>query len=113
MKKNLLFIFFSLLLVACAGEPPKWWNPSNAYVPTVKQETPAKSNTTTSRKTTVVKPTVLEPTEENIILQDDSFEEMTLAPLPQDLQEESDDTTVPTETVNNSTNLPTPSVLED
>jgi hypothetical protein len=99
--KHLLGIFLlSLYLVACAGNPPAWWNPGNRY-----GQTPASAQVTD--QAAVQKPTV--PQEENIDpLPDNSYEEEVIAPLP---EEEDTPTVQPTDEPGVNT-LPMPSVLE-
>ena len=74
--------FFPILvlcacLVACAGNPPQWWNPGNRYGQT--------QNTATSSGTSVKKTTDVVTQEESIEpLPDNSYEEEVLAPLPEE-----------------------------
>ena len=103
MKK--VFIFLPVLfLVACAGNPPEWWNPSGRYnqaasqsTPTVKQSVP--------RTQPVVKEETIDP------LPDNSYEEEVLTPLPE--EEDTPAAKVVTEpALDGNKGLPAPSVLE-
>ena len=52
MKKIVGMCLFSLLVAACAGNPPAWWNPGNKYSPENKQGTPATTSTVVPAVTT-------------------------------------------------------------
>ena len=97
MKQLLAVCVSVLFLGACAGQVPAWWNPSNRYVqpdtpPAVQQPAPA-----------VQKPVIADEPLEN--LPDESYQEQTIAPLP---EEEDMPVNVPAE----EPALPAPSVLE-
>lgn len=71
--KNILAVFLgSAMFVACAGNPPQWWNPGNRYGAT--EQTPAVQ--------TPVKRTMPVPKEEKLELRDESYEEIVLTPMP-------------------------------
>lgn len=76
--KKILFLMTAFLLQACSGMPPAWWNPGNTYSSTsrqaVSEEKPRQRVITPSQVGQI-------PTEENISVQDESFEEMILTPL--------------------------------
>lgn len=78
MKKILFLMPAVLLFCACAGMPPAWWNPGNTYSSTSRQEVSDEKP-----RGRVITPSAVEqmPTEENISVQDESFEEMLLTPL--------------------------------
>ncbi len=102
MKRLCVFFFLVINLAACAGNPPQWWNPGNRYgelsqtssVQTAPAAQPAK---------TVVKEETMDP------LPDSSYEEESIAPLP---QEEDSLVTTPTAEAAPAATLPAPSVLE-
>lgn len=103
-----------MLLVACAGNPPEWWNPSGRYSQTASQQTAAATSAAkpaATRTKPVVKEEALDP------LPDNSYEEETLAPLPEEEDTPAVDAiTEPALDGNNALNgnggLPAPSVLE-
>ncbi len=97
MKKISLFLAASWL-VACAGTPPAWWNPSGRYGQ--ETETPAP----VAKKTPA--PVATEETMDP--LPDNSYEEEALSPLPEE------DTPAAPAVVEPSLDntLPAPSVLE-
>lgn len=89
-----------LLLAACAGAPPSWWNPNNRYGST--QTDISKNVEVTSkpaRKTIIIKEEAMDP------LPDVSYEEETLTPLPDAAPEQ-----IPAAADENT--LPAPSVLD-
>lgn len=118
MKKIVFCFLVSFFMTACAGNPPAWWNPSNAYngEPQVRKTAP---------KTVKVVPQseeqTLPPAEENLTpLPDESYEEMILTPL-QDEETEDPANKTPEEPQNTmditpsgsaGSALPPPSVLE-
>lgn len=115
MKKNILFLAASCLLVgACAGNPPAWWNPGNAY----SSDAPAQRSSGTVSSGQPAEPAGapqvdIVPSEETIApLPDESYEEMILTPLQDEETEnvsgESSAQSVPS----SSSVLPPPSVLE-
>ena len=109
MRKILFLTPVSLLLCACAGMPPAWWNPGNTYSSTSRQTVSDEKP-----RERVITPSAIEqmPTEENIAAQDESFEEMILTPL-QDEETENDTGESSAQSVPQGGNmLPPPSVLE-
>ena len=76
MKRIFLFALCVLFLGACAGNPPAWWNPGNRYGTTqgTVKSTPAQR----------AKPVVEEETLEVV---DESYEEITLTPMPDEDEE--------------------------
>lgn len=106
MQKIVSFIFSMVLLAACAGAPPAWWNPRGtagknpkSVVGAVKQDpqTPAS------------------PVEMDLSLQDETYEEMTLTPL-QDEEEENESGDASAQSVvppEDEDVLPLPSILEE
>ena len=103
MKQLLGIFLLSLYLVACAGNPPAWWNPGNRY-----GHTPASAAETSAAQQAAPRQPVT-PQEENIDpLPDNSYEEEVIAPLP---EEEDTPTVQPTDEPGVNT-LPMPSVLE-
>lgn len=116
MKKNILFgAALCFLLGACAGNPPAWWNPGNAYSVDAPSQRPS-SGTMSSGQTAAPAAQQREdivPREEAIApLPDESYEEMILTPLQDEETEnvsgESSAQSVPS----SSAVLPLPSVLE-
>ena len=118
MKKIIIGLSVSFLLAACAGNPPAWWNPSNAY----NGESQVRSS---APKTVKVAPKSEEPNtppaEENLTpLPDESYEEMILTPLQDEETEdpanktpqENQNTMDITPSGNGGSVLPPPSVLE-
>ncbi len=101
--KQLSVVFFVMMgLVACAGNPPEWWNPGNRY---------GQPTQTSSEKTTpAVRPAKTVVAEETMDpLPDNSYEEESIAPLP---QEEDTPVTTPEAEPALADTLPAPSVLE-
>ena len=109
MRKILFLTPVSLLLCACSGMPPAWWNPGNTYSSTSRQTVSDEKP-----RERVLTPSAIEqmPTEEKITVQDESFEEMILTPL-QDEETENDTGESSAQSVPQGGNmLPPPSVLE-
>ncbi|MDD6152749.1 MAG: hypothetical protein PUK24_05580 [Elusimicrobia bacterium] len=110
MRKILFLTPVSLLLCACSGMPPAWWNPGNTYSSTSRQTVSDEKP-----RERVITPSAIEqmPTEENIAVQDESFEEMILTPL-QDEETENDTGESSAQSVpqQQGSDLPPPSVLE-
>ena len=110
MRKILFLTPVALLLCACAGMPPAWWNPGNTYSSTSRQTVSDEKP-----RERVITPSAIEqmPTEENIAVQDESFEEMILTPL-QDEETENDTGESSAQSVpqQQGSALPPPSVLE-
>ena len=114
MKKNIFFLAaVAVLAAACAGNPPAWWNPGNAYSSGAAAD-PSRSETSGRvEMSTPAQQEVYIPQEVDIApLPDESYEEMILTPLQDEETEndsgESSAQSAPTET----TFLPPPSVLE-
>lgn len=82
MKKIYSLLFVSVMLTACAGNPPAWWNPRNLQpgqqTATSQQGTPARQASQAEQDPQA---------EQTISLQDESFEEMALTPLQDEEQE--------------------------
>lgn len=100
--KQILCVSVAIFLVACAGNPPAWWNPGNRY---------GQAETTQSTQTSSAPARkVIVPQEESIEpLPDSSYEEEAIAPLP---EEEDTPAIIPLEEPALDTTLPAPSVLE-
>lgn len=110
MKKTVLLGVVSSLLMACAGNPPAWWNPRHMQTgPTdLQKQTVAKQKEAESRR-----PTLAEPmdTEELIGVTEESYEEMPLTPL-QDEEQENDSGESTSQLMDDPEEL-IPSILED
>ena len=112
MKKNILLLFAATLTAACAGNPPGWWNPSNAYSsdgytrPAAAYSAPVSVHTPQPDEMPVPQEVDMAP------VPDESYEEMILTPLQDEETEnasgESSAQSAPSET----SLLPPPSVLE-
>lgn len=100
MQKLCTCLFATLLLAACAGAPPSWWNPNNRYG-TTQTDTSKKAQAPSNpaSKTIVIKEETIDP------LPDASYEEETLTPLPDANPEQT-----PASADENT--LPAPSVLD-
>lgn len=114
MRKILFLMPAVFLLHACAGMPPGWWNPGNTYSSTSRQEVSDEKP-----RQRVITPSAVGqiPAEENIAVQDESFEEMILTPLQDEETEnatgEASAQSVPQEPEPEFDGaLPPPSVLE-
>ena len=82
-----------ILLSACAGNPPAWWNPSGIYDSAVVGNT-----TSQKREQTVVTPVKNEiPAEEDIAPAVEAYEEEKLVPLPTAQEEQTPGATAPEE----------------
>lgn len=108
--KRVLILFFALaFLMACAGNPPAWWNPNNRYgttEDTSKVSSPAKP-ATQPRRSAVVKEESMDP------LPDNSYEEITLTPMPdEDNENETGLSASQNEELLADDTLPLPSVLD-
>lgn len=120
MKKVFVSLFLGLFLTACAGNPPAWWNPGNTYSSTGRQSV-SEEKPRTPQKTPVERVLPI-PTEENISVADESYEEMILTPSAAPVEEmpSSAEEGTPSEEpedafdapVSSSDRLPLPSVLE-
>ena len=116
MKKNLfLFLALGLLSAACAGNPPAWWNPGNAYSSGSRSVRPVQAASSGNIEVSApAQDEAVIPQEEAIStpLPDESYEEMILTPLQDEETEnasgESSAQSAPSETGQ----LPPPSVLE-
>lgn len=125
MRKTFALFVFSLLLAACAGNPPAWWTPN----PAGSVSAPRSSERTQTAKPQAVQSdaeteTAAEPAEETLApLPDESYEEMILTPLQdEETENETGDSsaqTVPAEEPAQTAPapadpgaLPPPSVLE-
>ncbi len=94
-----------LLLVACAGNPPAWWNPSGRYGQTqTKEQTASAAKQTPGRRVPIVKEEKIDP------LPDSSYEEEVLPPIPEDEDTPAVDPVA--EPALDGAALPAPSVLE-
>ena len=73
MKKYIAFTFCLIILTACAGNPPTWWNPSGRY------STPSQ---TSSTPPAIVATPIPTPEKETLLPAVDSdYEEMALSPV--------------------------------
>ena len=95
--KHLFTCSALLLLAACAGNPPAWWNPQNRYGSV--DGTPAALQPVRVKKTSAAMEQSIEP------LADTSYEEETIS-----LPEESEPAA--SEVIVEEGELPSPSVLE-
>lgn len=111
-----------MALTACAGNPPRWWNPGNTYSSTSRQAVSDEAFHQNTPEASAITPMNPEAETELILpAQDDDFEEMLLTPLQDENNEDAslhgeDDSTM---TVTPSASaavaddfLPEPSVLE-
>lgn len=109
MQKILFVLVAVCCLVACAGNPPAWWNPTGQPYPSAKTQKAA----TAKPAQVATHPAV--PAEQYLLVQDETYEEMTLTPLQDEEGEnESGDSSaqsiVPPE---DEAFLPPPSILEE
>lgn len=122
MKRILCIIALAFSLMACAGNPPRWWNPGNTYSSTSRQSVsdeafhqniPAAS--AVGKMDSVAEVELITP------VQDDGFEEMLLTPLQDEdtedaslhVQDGSTMTVTPSASAAPADDvLPPPSVLE-
>lgn len=111
-----------MALTACAGNPPRWWNPGNTYSSTSRQTVSDEAFHQNTPEASAITPMTPDAETELILpAQDDDFEEMLLTPLQDENNEDAslhgeDDSTM---TVTPSAAaavaddfLPDPSVLE-
>lgn len=105
MKRFLSIWAASVCLVACAGDPPAWWNPGNRYGQAGQSTTQSTAPAQRVQKPAepVVSEVALDP------LPDNSYEEETISPLPE--EEDMPAATPVTEPALDET-LPAPSILE-
>ncbi len=104
MNMRHLFVCGTLLmLVACAGNPPAWWNPQNRYGTVEDSTQPPVVQPLRVRKTP---PITEQPTEP---LADTSYEEKNLVvPVPEETESAFSENVVEI----NDQSLPLPSVLD-
>ena len=108
MKKTWSIFFSVLLLTACAGNPPAWWNPRTKTA----QVQPSSSHPQAPVATELPPPTEEDPS----LLPEDTYEEMTLTPLQDEEGENaSGDSSAQSVTPieQNTDFLPPPSVLTE
>lgn len=108
---RLITIFIaSILVAACAGNPPAWWNPSGTYG-TADNVSTAQTAPQIRRTQPIDEP----PAEQDIEPAFDKYEEISLSPLEEDenLSADSDDSDATAQIADeDNTSLPLPSVLE-
>lgn len=107
MQKIVWMSLFSVLCAACAGEPPAWWNPRQAY--SAPQTQQAVSNQPAAKTAPI--PLSVQETQEPVSLLDESYEEMVLTPV-QDEEGENKTGQASAQSVPGPEELPAPSVLE-
>ena len=73
MKKYITCTLFLIILTACAGNPPAWWNPSGRYS-NAPQSVP-------STPTEVAAHSAPAPAQETLLPVDTDYEEMALSPI--------------------------------
>ncbi len=117
MKKNIsLLAACGLLAAACAGNPPAWWNPGNAYSSgsSSSRPAPAAERSGTIAVSSPANETLAVPQEEAIPapLPDDSYEEMILTPLQDEETEDASGESSAQSSPSQTGQLPPPSVLE-
>ena len=106
MKKSVGLFLIGLWMTACAGNPPAWWNPDNRYGTLDHPAVKSSQKTGTVRR----QPAVTEQTMD--ALPDDSYEEITLTPMPDEDEETQTGVAEPEEPVPADGSLPVPSVLD-
>ncbi len=85
MKRIYYLICIQVFLIACAGNPPAWWNPRNLQP---GQEATAKQRVSSqAAKSAASEETPSELVEESIEVSNDEYEEMQLTPLQDEEQE--------------------------
>ncbi len=77
--KTIYMICAAVLVSACAGNPPAWWNPAGKYDNMSAGKQTAQPAT---KKVIVIQEEALEP------LPDNSYEEITLTPMPDEDNED-------------------------
>jgi len=127
--KKISFILFSVLLTACAGNPPDWWNPSGTYGKAKQTDTQAQQVNTVPSGSSKVAAEDETPAEQTIdAVWDDNYEEMNLDPIDEKAEAERAATQATQQSVANTSgqvqvpvqsaattntgSLPPPSVLE-
>ncbi len=121
---------FAVLLTACAGNPPEWWNPSGIYNTDKTKNTSAQSVQSVPSGSSTVQAEDETPAEQTIdAVWDESYEEMNLEPIDEKAEAEraisqaanksltdtSGQVQVPVkkvEPIPTDTSLPPPSVLD-
>jgi len=121
---------FAVLLTACAGNPPEWWNPSGIYNTDKTKNTSAQSVQSIPSGSSTVQAEDETPAEQTIdAVWDESYEEMNLEPIDEkadaeraisqaankSLTDTSGQVQVPVkkvEPIPTDTSLPPPSVLD-
>jgi hypothetical protein len=90
MKKVIFSLFVLSFLTACAGNPPAWWNPGNVYSNMGRQNvsTEKQQRSQPTQEDTSFKEAEETPSEVSISVADESYEEMALAPLQDEENEE-------------------------
>ena len=90
MKKLIFSLFILSFLTACAGNPPAWWNPGNVYSNMGRQNvsTEKQQRSQPTQEDTSFKEAEETPSEVSISVADESYEEMALAPLQDEENEE-------------------------
>jgi len=107
MRKLLAMTLVCFLLAACAGAPPAWWNPGGVY-----SNQGIKTEKNSQQVAAPNAAPAQQPQEQTIVLQEDSYEEMTLTPL-QDEEGENESGDSSAESVQPpEDSLPAPSILE-
>lgn len=109
MKKIVGISLFCFGLAACAGNPPAWWNPGNIYSTANQQDTPVAPSATPVAQTTAGAP--VHATEQSLVVQDESYEEMTLTPLQDEEGENDSGDSSAQNTPHLEEALPPPSIL--
>ena len=88
--KKIMYIFLSVLVCGCAGNPPAWWNPSGRYTTQIPNNTLLQQPTAISQKSV----TTTSP-EESFTPEETLFEEMNLLPPTDESMEGAVDTLQP------------------
>lgn len=102
MKQIFSFLVLILLLSACAGNPPAWWNPNNRYG--------SVDDASTAVVVQPAEPKQEEPAEQEMdSLPDTTYEEVTLTPMP---DEENENATGASSAQSKDENTLVPSVLD-
>lgn len=109
MKRICLLLSIHLCLIACAGNPPAWWNPRNVQPgqSTAKQRAASQTAAVSSTETANMS------SEELISVSQEEYEEMQLTPLQDEEQENTTGETSSQIMQENETDLLLPSVLDE